>query len=222
MVNSMHASFLVGSDSTTDMVLKTIDKALSIGKDMILFASYCITGQPFGEKIQNFEGGLENTSCSRPREMILPSVTNALSELELYAHGERIEDFISLSKNINWSEQPPYALSRAIDLALALDLSSLAVGLAQRGETLFPDNVRLQKAAKVLCGSNIQRTQTTTSGRQLHDSRKWLQDYAGQYKGKWVAVQSGELLGVADTLKEVQRTIGASFHSRDTVITKIL
>jgi hypothetical protein len=34
-------------------------------------------------------------------------------------------------------------------------------------------------------------------------NRKWLEAHASEYKGRWVAIRKGELLGVADSLPEL-------------------
>ncbi|RLC14127.1 MAG: hypothetical protein DRI57_14995 [Deltaproteobacteria bacterium] len=102
---------------------------------------------------------------------------------------------------------------------MMLDMNRLAVRLAQKGAGIFPDDLR--KAARVLREPRIQGT-APASDRKLDASRKWLCKYADQYKGKWVAVQAGNLIGAANSARELKNVISSLFNSKDTLILKVM
>ena len=60
--------------------------------------------------------------------------------------GDR-QAFVSQAEAIDWAAQTPDDLAHAIDLALRLELGTLAIALAQQAGQLFPDHVRLRQAA---------------------------------------------------------------------------
>ena len=69
---------------------------------------------------------------------------------EAYARAGDQREFAALVEAIDWSTRGPEELTTAIDLALSLEMASLAIELAQLGGRLFPDHERVQRAAQVL------------------------------------------------------------------------
>jgi transcriptional regulator with XRE-family HTH domain len=53
-------------------------------------------------------------------------------------------------------------------------------------------------------------------------SQQWLKEHGSEYKGQWVAVHNGMLLGVAPTLKQLHKQIGPEGKTAQTVIVKVL
>jgi hypothetical protein len=93
--------------------------------------------------------------------------------------------------------------------------------LVWRGSIAFPENARLQRAAAVLSP----RVAVKTSPAQplsVDDSQQWLKEHGAEYKGQWVAVQNGTLLGVAPTLKQLHKHIGPEGKTPQTIIVKVL
>ena len=70
--------------------------------------------------------------------------------LEKSAGAVDCRKFVALVEAIDWSTRRPDVLTTAIDLALSLEMASLAIELAQLGGRLFPDHERVQRAAQVL------------------------------------------------------------------------
>ena len=67
------------------------------------------------------------------------------------------------------------ALTRAIDLALALDMVSLARELAHQGNRIFPEDRRLQQAMAVLAPPVVRGTRPAQS-LHLTASQRWLKE----------------------------------------------
>jgi len=144
-----------------------------------------------------------------------------LAALEKAAQSADHRTFDLLVRAIDWSVLRPADLARTLDLALALDMVSLARELAQQGSKVFPEDKRLQQALAVLLPPAVIRMRPA-QGSYLEASQKWLKEHASQYKGQWVAVRSGTLLGSAPTLQELYQQIGPHGKTALTVIVKVV
>jgi len=129
--------------------------------------------------------------------------------------------FARLVETTDWSTRPPEELTKAIDLALSLEMATLAIKLAQLGGRLFPEHERVQRAARVLAPPVV-RSVHPPRARGLDISMAWLAEHAHQYRGKWVAVRGGQLLGVADSLAELMPLIGEGEDAISTLVTRVL
>ena len=164
---------------------------------------------------------LEPVSISQSQETIDPRTADVLSKLEAHASAVDQRTFASFVESIDWTKHSPQVVLRAIDLALRLELQSLAIDLAQKGSRLFPTDVQLQKAAQVLKTPVVKGTYTACD-RGLQASRVWLREHANQYRGKWIAVHEGRLIGAADSLDILREKIVHHSHPETTLITRIL
>lgn len=130
-------------------------------------------------------------------------------------------EFASFVKNLDWSAQRPGELNLAIDLALREEMANLAIELAQLGKRLFPQNERVQRAARVLAPPIARPTHLPpTEG--LKASRQWLREHTSEYRGRWVAVRDGELMAVGTSMKELETVIDPGQDNLDILITKVL
>lgn len=144
-----------------------------------------------------------------------------LSALQRAVEQADRQAFALLVTTIDWSTCHAADLTRAIDLALTLDLVSLARELAQQGSKMFPGDTRLQQAIAVLSPPVVSGTRPA---RALHlkVSQRWFKEHARHYQGQWVAVRNGTLLGSAPTLQELHKRIGADGQTADTIVVKVL
>lgn len=126
-----------------------------------------------------------------------------------------------LSEGIVWSNHQPEELLHTIDLALSLELSSLAITLAKRGAGLFPRHERIQQASRVLTPPVV-HTQPGRELQGLEDSKIWLEEHANEHRGQWVAVRDGNLLDAASSLRELKQVIGDGEEAARTLVTKVL
>ena len=143
----------------------------------------------------------------------------------LMEEAARIDDsrgFATWADFIDWSTSTPDEFTRAIDLALSLELATRARELAQKGKRRLPGHKRLERAAQVLAPPTVQPQPDISPAEGLHLSMAWLREYADQYRGKWVAVHCGRLVAVAGTLEELEAIIGQAVNPESTVVTKVL
>jgi hypothetical protein len=131
------------------------------------------------------------------------------------------QTFALLATTIGWSTHGAIDLARAIDLALALDMVSLARELAHQGSRIFPEDKRLQQAMAVLAPPIVRGARPAQS-LHLTAAQRWFKEHASQYTGQWVAVRGDTLLGAAPTLQELHECMGAEGQTASTIVVKVL
>lgn len=129
--------------------------------------------------------------------------------------------FAALAEAIDWAARRPDELTTAIDLALSLEMATLAIKLAQLGGRLFPEHERVQRAARVLAPPVV-RAVRAPRARGLSASMAWFRKHASQYRGQWLAVREGQLLGTAASLKELIAVIGQGEDAISTIVARVL
>jgi hypothetical protein len=144
-----------------------------------------------------------------------------LRTLEQAAAQADRQTFALLATAIDWSTHGVTDLTLAIDLALALDMVSLARELAHQGSRIFPEDKRLQQAMAVLAPPVIRGTRPAQPLR-LTAAQRWFKEHASHYAGQWVAVRGGTLLGAAPTLQELHECIGVEGQTASTIVVKVL
>src|SRR5438132_11591144 len=110
-----------------------------------------------------------------------PSELHALEQTATQADRQA---FALLVATIDWSLHCATDLTRAIDLALALDMVSLARELAHQVSRIFPEAKRLQQAMAVLAPPVVRGTRLAQS-LHLVAAQRWLKEHTSQYTGQW-------------------------------------
>ena len=147
--------------------------------------------------------------------------TDDIAALREYARNKEYRAFGELVEQIDWATRSPDDLTTALDLALSMEMSRLAVELAQLGGRLFPDHERVQRAARVLAPPTV-RAVHPPRARGLSDSMTWIDKHSRQYHGQWVAVREGQLLGAAPSLDDVMSFVGQGDDAASTIVTRML
>jgi len=130
---------------------------------------------------------------------------------------------IALAKQVDWRSHRPDELIRVIQSCLFLDMVLLARELADAGRRVFPSDKKIEQWAIVLAPAKVIGTRPASANAEhLKASYQWFRNNSTQYKGQWVAVRAGELVGAAQTLKELQEQIGQGQRNSKTIIVKVL
>lgn len=140
--------------------------------------------------------------------------------LEQLANARDSRRFAILVQGIDWPSRPVGELSKAIDLALSLQMVITARELAQLGRRLYPKNKRIQQANQVLSPPTA-HSKHLPRARGLDASKTWLRDHAGEHRGQWIAVRDGKLVSVAGTLEDLRAAIGQDQDAVSTIVTKV-
>lgn len=101
--------------------------------------------------------------------------------------------------------------------AMSVGDIELARRLAAEGHACFPANTVLQNLDSALARPRIKQT-GRPANQGITKSQSWLREHAEQYRGQWVALRDGELLGSASELSELRNAVPAS---SDLFVTKI-
>jgi hypothetical protein len=146
---------------------------------------------------------------------------NLILALESLIRKGALSEFVARLESIDWATRRPEELGAAIDLALREEMTALAIELAQLGKRLYPHHERIQRAARVLAPP-IARPTRLPPAQGLKASRQWLREHASEYRGRWVAVRDGELLGAASSMSELDTVIDRGEDALDILVTKVL
>ena len=141
------------------------------------------------------------------------------NDLEASAQAGDRNQFVRIAEAIDWSSHPADELLRGIDLALSIELADLAIRLAQQGAILFPQHEQVRQAAIVLAPPTVS-VKRTSAVNGLEISAEWLRTHANEYRGQWVAVREGQLLGAAQSSMELKGIIQQD--PINTLLTKVL
>jgi hypothetical protein len=155
------------------------------------------------------------------RHRVTEASSHELLALQHAANTKNFGEFARLADHIKWFRYPEAELTRAIDLALMLDMVLIARELARKGRNLFPRDKHIQQAVSVLSPPfSVRTSPARTTNVEL--SQQWLREHSSRYKGEWVAVRAGILLGSAPTLRELHEQIGLIDRTPETLIVKVL
>jgi hypothetical protein len=132
--------------------------------------------------------------------------TNALRHLEDAAKRGDERAFLCTLDQTDWLNKSAEDYVYAIQLALQAGAHLAARRIANDGLSQYPQNATLQKYARglappVVVARNLPANPT------LRANREWLKTHSEEYRGQWVAVRNGELLGAASSLKELTERI---------------
>jgi hypothetical protein len=130
-----------------------------------------------------------------------------MTRLEALAEVGDERSFVLAQTAMEWRTRPPADFVRGIQLALAADAHLVARQLAKQGSERYPDNIELQKYVRVLAPPKVIQS-NLPSDPALKANRNWLKTNALAFRGKWVALQNGQLLGSAGSLSALTNQVG--------------
>lgn len=143
----------------------------------------------------------------------------AVSSLQEAAASGSQKAFVDAVRHTDWDIQPPGAIKKAIDLALATGCHAIAAQLASEGHERFPEHPTLARIARALAPPKFIRTRPPVPG--ISASMMWLQEHTEEYRGKWVAIRNGKLLTATDSREELSHALDNLDSVSDVLVTKI-
>lgn len=115
--------------------------------------------------------------------------------------------FLDALKEVNWQGRSASEYMYIINLALEAGAHLAARRLAFEALSSHRNNPEIQEYARVLAPPKVTRIEAPPDTEQ-GNNLTWLKDHGQEYRGRWVALRSGELLGVAGSYKELVGKIG--------------
>lgn len=107
--------------------------------------------------------------------------------------------FINAYHAIDWSFCTLAEFARALHWALTAGAHLTARTLATTGAAQHPDDAELQKAARVLAPPKLLRR--LPADPTIRANQDWLRTHRLEYRGQWVALRNGQLVGNSDSLE---------------------
>ena len=129
-----------------------------------------------------------------------------MAQLEYAAEAGDERAFWVAVQAIDWSNRSPEDFMRAVRLALQAGAHLTARHIALDGAKRYPGHAELQKVARVLAPPKATRSSRPPDP-TLKANRDWFVAHRAEYRGQWVAVKNGELLGAEATIQELQARV---------------
>lgn len=144
--------------------------------------------------------------------------------IDYRTHAAEGRAFVQRVRSEDWATYAADTFVANIRAAIFYEAVILAKELTTRGVELFPDNARLQRSWRVLVApARVRITpQQGTPPTMRRESMQWIAAHTEEYKGKWVAVRHGLLLGASLTLKALVETYPHIIGDTSTIVTKVL
>ena len=130
-----------------------------------------------------------------------------LKELREAAEKWDAAAFVALLKQADWAGRTEEDYVELIRLAFGLDYRT-ALGLARKGVEAFPHSEELRKLFRMLEPPEV-RLSDRPPDPMIGANLDCLEENAQRHPGKWLGVRKGELLGVADTLDDLEKQLGS-------------
>lgn len=162
---------------------------------------------------------LSEPTTSKPSASWLQSLTETSTDnqfvvlsddLELAQAAENGDEraFLEIARRIDWTNRPANEVVRGVRLALQVGAHGLARQLSQEGGRRFPEHAEMQQLAHLLAPARVIQSNLPPDPHAGLDMR-WLKQHGDEYRGQWVALDHGKLLGAAPTYKELAQKIGS-------------
>lgn len=123
----------------------------------------------------------------------------------------------STKEERNPQPRSPEDYINGIEEAFRAGAFALARDLSTEGAECYPDHSELQQYARVLAPPKVVRSNLPANP-SVRANRDWLKKHRQDYQGRWIALRSGELAGIANSLDELVGQVG---ETQGILLTKI-
>lgn len=131
----------------------------------------------------------------------------ALAALTAAAAAQDEMAFLAAYHAVDWAKSDAALFEAAIHLAFAAGAHMAARLLATQGAALHPDSDYLRRAAYVLAPPRV-IARSLPAEDDTRANRAWMVANRDAFRGQWVALRNGELLGSAAKLKDLTTRFG--------------
>lgn len=135
-----------------------------------------------------------------------------IARLEVLAETDDEVSFLDLLEELDYEWLSATDFVRAMKAALKAGAYPAARALSVAASNRYPTHTEIQKYVCALAPPTVMSgiPADPVTAQAIKNNWDWLRANGIAYRGKWVALRSGELLGVADSLKEMTKDLGDS------------
>jgi hypothetical protein len=128
--------------------------------------------------------------------------------------------FAEMLAAAGWQDKSPAFIKRAIEMTLHLELVALARRLADYGRDHYPGNPYFSNIAVIIAPPRVLNAHLPPVP-GVSASMEWLNRHAGEYRGQWIALRGGQLLGADSSRQKLVKKLGDGVTRHETLITRI-
>jgi len=118
---------------------------------------------------------------------------------------------------IDWRAQSAEDFLKATQLALEAGAFGAARELSALGAELYPDDPVIERYCHILAPPRVVGRRPA-AGNGVLANRDWLKAHSNEYRGQWIGLRDGVLLGAAHSFEDLISRIG---KPKDVLITKV-
>lgn len=142
---------------------------------------------------------------------------DTIAQLEVAASIRNAPVFEKLLEGITRENRSASEINHVIDLALRMGAYTSARRISQMGQARYPQDDKIQKYYAILAEPVVTQ-RAVPFNPSIRANRDWLKAHRDEYRGKWIGLQNGNLLGSADSIDELIASIG---EGRGVLITRV-
>ena len=133
--------------------------------------------------------------------------TDGMAGLKAAAHAGDELAFLDARRAMDWNKRSAKDFSQAVRWALEAGAYRAATLLATEGAERFPQHAELAKMARILAPPKVIRSDLPPDP-SIAANMDWLRAHRDEYRGQWVALRAGVLLGTGNSFGELADRIG--------------
>lgn len=146
---------------------------------------------------------LERTNLTRAETAQLDM---QMAKLAVAAEVVDTQAFLVAYRQVDWQNRPVQDYLAATRMALAVGAYLTAREISAKGAALYPKQGDLVKLAHILSAPDVICTDLPAVPTLALD-HQWLRAHRQDYRGKWVALSEGKLIGVGDSFSALTEQI---------------
>ncbi len=131
----------------------------------------------------------------------------AMARLEDAAKAADRRAFLEALRELDWEDRLPATFVRVVRLAFEAGAYEAARKVAADGVRRYPEDSEIQEYARVLSPPKASFRDAPPDP-SIGADDEWLKAHRTEYRGQWVALRGGKLLGVAGSLRELVELVG--------------
>jgi hypothetical protein len=129
------------------------------------------------------------------------------SRLETLTKQRDIDSFVRTLQRVKWENRRSGDFARAIRLALNISAPVAAKHIFILGQKYHPTSPHLAAYAELFGKSPRASIRALPRNSTLEANREWLKENRAIYRGQWIALRDGTLIGVGSSLEDLTSRI---------------